>query len=130
MRDVTCERNWGLILGLHVLRKANDIPRFKILSSFPYQARDLASWTISQLTELKVQFLLERCKVFFKVLGNNSHQITFFPGKITPAWNSRYRAWWVTSQSFWRARTSQNLKPVHYFRPRPRFSLPSFRPTK
>ena len=33
----------------------------------PYKAMDLVSWTISQLTELKVQFLLERCKVFFKV---------------------------------------------------------------
>lgn len=29
---------------------------------------DLVSWTIPQLTQLKVQFLLERCKVFFKVL--------------------------------------------------------------
>lgn len=45
----------------------------------PYKAMDLASWTMSQLTELKVQFLLERCKVFFKVLVMNSHQITFLP---------------------------------------------------
>ena len=27
----------------------------------------MAHWNITQLTELKVQFLLEKCKVYFKV---------------------------------------------------------------
>lgn len=42
---------------------------FSSNQTFPVslKATDLAHWTIPQLTELKVQFLLEKCKVFFKV---------------------------------------------------------------
>ncbi|KAL9957257.1 hypothetical protein ACROYT_G038871 [Oculina patagonica] len=39
---------------------------------FGCKAMDLVSWTISQLTQLKVQFLLERCKVFFKLTTSPS----------------------------------------------------------
>ena len=56
------------IFGLHV---KDYIERLSfLLSSFPNKAMDLVSWSISQLTELKVQYLLERSKVFFKVSGN------------------------------------------------------------
>ncbi|KAM7432715.1 hypothetical protein ABFA07_016895 [Porites harrisoni] len=35
------------------------------------KATDMAHWNITQLTELKVQFLLEKCKVYFKVATSN-----------------------------------------------------------
>lgn len=35
------------------------------------KATDLVHWIIPQLTELKVQFLLEKCKVYFKLTTSN-----------------------------------------------------------
>ena len=78
------------IVGLHV---KDYVERLSFLrSSFPNKAIDLVSWSISQLTELKVQYLLERSKVFFKVLGNKSHQSTFIP-RTNLAWNSTPQRW-------------------------------------
>ncbi|XP_068673464.1 meiosis-specific with OB domain-containing protein-like [Montipora capricornis] len=35
------------------------------------KATDFVHWSVPQMTELKVQFLLEKCKVFFKVTTSN-----------------------------------------------------------
>lgn len=40
------------------------------------KAMDLARWTIPQLTNLKIQFLLERCKVYFKLTTSSSNRST------------------------------------------------------
>lgn len=40
------------------------------------KAVDFARWTIPQLTNLKLQFLLERCKVYFKLTISSSNRST------------------------------------------------------
>ena len=44
----------------------------------------MAHWNITQLTELKVQFLLEKCKVYFKVkyLSRVSISVFWFPAHV------------------------------------------------
>ena len=44
----------------------------------------MAHWNITQLTELKVQFLLEKCKVYFKVknLSRVSTSVFWFTAQV------------------------------------------------
>ena len=44
----------------------------------------MAHWDITQLTELKVQFLLEKCKVYFKVknLSRVSTSVFWFTAQV------------------------------------------------